>query len=102
MVKRRECRNKRPTEQGEMMTAKKSKVTVEIGGENYVIKGDAEPERIIQVANLLDQRMRVISQANPRLSAEKVAVLAALNIANEYMRLDHDYKQLVKMVKEDK
>ena len=80
----------------------KNKVSVEILGETYTIKGDAEPERILQVAAWLNERMKKISQANSRLSTPKVAVLAALNIADEYLRLEQDYQQLMKMVRDQK
>jgi Uncharacterized protein conserved in bacteria len=81
---------------------KKTKVTVEILGDTYPIKGDVEEERIVRLAAFLDDRMRRIYLANPRLSATKVAVLAALNLADEYMRLDQDYRQLVKLMKDGK
>ena len=84
------------------MDGKNNKVTVEILGETYTIKGDAEPERILRVAAWLNERMKKISQANSRLSTPKVAVLAALNIADEYLRLEQDYQQLMQMVKEQK
>ncbi|EGO62394.1 cell division protein ZapA [Acetonema longum] len=80
----------------------KNKVSVEILGETYTIKGDAEPERILQVAAWLNERMKKISQANSRLSTPQVAVLAALNIADEYLRLEQDYQQLMKMVRDQK
>lgn len=80
----------------------KNKVSVEILGETYTIKGDVEPERILQVAAWLNERMKKISQANSRLSTPKVAVLAALNIADEYLRLEQDYQQLMKMVRDQK
>ena len=84
------------------MNEKKCKVTVEIFGENYALKGDVEPERIMEVAELLDARMKQIARGNPRLSTARIAVLTALNIADEYMRLEKDYKQLVQMLKGEK
>lgn len=78
----------------------KHKVTVEIFGEHYSLKSDKEAQRVKEIAALVDSRMKTISKANSRLSPVKVAVLVALNIAEEYLRLEEDYKHLVKMVKE--
>lgn len=83
------------------MNKDKHKVTVEIFGEIYNLKGDLEPEKVKKLAGFLDLRMRRIAQANSRLSADKIAVLAALNIADEYLRLEQDYRQMLNMLKDD-
>jgi cell division protein ZapA len=87
---------------GGNMSKDKHKVTVQIGGEIYNLKGDLEPEKVQKLAEMLDRRMRKIAQFNPRLSQVKVAVLAALNIADEYLKLEQDYQQVMKMLKEGK
>lgn len=84
------------------MSAKKSKVTVEIYGEPYNIKGEGEPERIRRVALLVNEQMKQIALANPSLTPAKIAVLAALNIADEFLRLEEDYRQMVRMLQEEK
>lgn len=82
------------------MAPHKHKVMVEIFGENYPIRGDAEPERIMRVAALLDERMRHTAGTHPRLSTAKIAILTALNIADEYLRLKNDYQQLLKITRD--
>ncbi|MCE5286750.1 MAG: cell division protein ZapA [Pelosinus sp.] len=82
------------------MSEKKSKVTVEIFGEKYALKGDADAERILRVAELIDHRMKMVARGNPGLSPAKVSVLAALNLADEYLRLEQDYQQLMEMLKD--
>lgn len=84
------------------MSDKKTKVTVQILGEAYSLKGDLDAERIATVAAILDGRMRKIAAGNPSLTPAKVAVLAALNLADEYLRLEEDYRQMVKMVQDVK
>lgn len=84
------------------MNEKKSKVTVEIFGESYALKGDAEAERIVKVAAFVDERMHKIAQANVRLSPAKIAVLAALNIADECLQLEKDYQELLELLKDEK
>jgi len=84
------------------MNKPKSKVMVQIFGENYALKGDGEPERIMELAAFLDSRMKQAARGNPSLTTTKIAVLTALNLADEYMRLDKDYKQIMQMLKKGK
>lgn len=84
------------------MDNKKNKVTVEVYGESYALKGNIEDERVKMIAGLVDDKMRAIAKINPRLSPTKIAVLAALNLAEDYLRLESDYSQLVQMVREIK
>jgi cell division protein ZapA len=84
------------------MDAKKSKVTVTICGEEYVVKGDKDPEHIQRVAAIVHQKMMQITMANPRLPRNRAAVLVALNLADELLRLQVDYKQFLKLLKEEK
>lgn len=79
----------------------KNKVTVEIFGESYALKGDMEPDRVKTLAAFLDEKMREVAKANPRLPAAKIAVLAALNISDEYIKLEQDYQQMLDMLKNE-
>ncbi|MDF2635149.1 MAG: hypothetical protein K0R78_2023 [Pelosinus sp.] len=87
---------------GDVMNEKKHKITVEIFGETYCLKSDIELGQVIAVAAEVDSRMKKIAQKNLRLSPARVAVLAALNIAEEYLELEQNYKQLIQMVEEEK
>lgn len=78
----------------------KNRVTVEIFGELYALKGDIKPERVIKLAAVVDKRMRTIAKTNSQLPPLKVAVLAALNLADEYTKLEQDYNQLIEMLKD--
>ena len=80
---------------------KKNKITVEIFGESYALKSDGEIDQVMKVAALVDSQMRSVARQNGKLSPVKVAVLAALNLAEEYAQLDRDYKHLLKLVKEE-
>jgi len=84
------------------MNKPKNKVMVQIFGENYALKGDIEPERIMELAAFLDSRMQQAARGNPNLTTTRVAVLTALNLADEYLRLDKDYKQIMQMMKKGK
>ena len=83
------------------MNGKKYKVTVEVFGEKYSLKSDIELAQVIKVAALVDERMKKISKANLCLSPSRVAVLAALMITEDFLQLEHSYKELIKMVEEE-
>jgi cell division protein ZapA len=52
----------------------------------YRIKGDANGDYIKQVAGLVDERMRQIAEASMTGSVAKIAILAAVNIADELLK----------------
>mgnify|MGYP001017962005 CR=1 FL=1 len=76
------------------------KVTVEIFGEQYTIKGTEDPEYIQLLAQRIDQRMRALHQKNPSLGVSKLAILTAVNLLDELSKLQDDYDQLVKLLEE--
>ena len=80
---------------------KKNKVVVEIFETSYAIRGDGDQERIIKLARLVDEKMKKTAKANPLLSPLKVAILVALNLAEEYANLEKDYLDLMDMLKKD-
>lgn len=61
-------------------------VKVTIFGSEYAIRGDTDPEYIRQVAQYVDAKMREVDEATSVKSSLKVAILAALNIADELFR----------------
>ena len=58
--------------------------TVRIFNQTYNVRSGNEPEYIQKLAELLDGKMVEISQLTPTVDTVRVAVLAALNIADEY------------------
>lgn len=79
-----------------------NRVTVNIFSEEYIVKGEENPEYIQMLAAFVDRRMRAIHQRNPSLSVTKVAVLTALNLSDELNKLQEDYDELVKNLEEEK
>lgn len=61
-------------------------VQVEIFGQTYNLRGDADPAYILELAELVDRRMREVSAASATVDSVRVAILAALNIADEGRR----------------
>ena len=84
------------------MDKNKCKVTVEIFFFFYTLKGDMEAETVRKIAATVDQRMRQRARSNPRLSVAKVAVLTALNLAEEFGKLEQDYQELMELLDDDK
>ena len=56
---------------------------VRIFGEEYKITGDADREYTDKVAGYVDSKMQEVSKSFPGRPFLKIAVLAALNIADE-------------------
>ena len=56
---------------------------VEIFGSIYHVRGDKESEYLQDLAGLVDHKMREISNNVATVDAGKIAILAALNIADE-------------------
>ena len=87
------------------MEEKKSnynKVIVSIFGEDYIVKGNESPEYMEMLASYVDRRMKMIQQRNYNLSNTKIAVLTALNLADELNKLQEDYDDMVKTLEEEK
>ena len=56
---------------------------VEIFGQEYKIKGVGDPHYIHRIAGYVDQKMREIAHSSGIMSQSRIAILAALNIADE-------------------
>ncbi|MGI6647941.1 MAG: cell division protein ZapA [Bacillota bacterium] len=78
--------------------AEQLRVAVKIYGEEYVVRGTSSREHILKIAAQVDEKMSLISRRNPNLSPKKLAILTALNIADELSQLQEDYDNLVKLL----
>ena len=65
------------------MTGKKTSVKVEILGESYAIRSEADPEHTRAVAQHLDRSIRQILAGGAVIEANRAAILAALQITSE-------------------
>jgi cell division protein ZapA len=61
-------------------------VHVDIQGQRYAIRSALDPKYVTDIAAFLDQRMETAGRELPTADALRVAVLAALNIADELFR----------------
>jgi cell division protein ZapA len=68
-------------------------IRVEIYNQTYNIRSDGDTEYIIQLAEFVDSRMREISSGTLTVDSLKVAILAALHVADELHRLKNLHEQ---------
>ena len=67
---------------------------VSIFGAEYVLKADENEEYVKKIANYVDQKMREIDRSQAIDSNLKIAILAALNIADELFQ-DKKYRDRI-------
>jgi len=60
-------------------------VVVTILGKKYPLRCVTDPQRIRQVATFVDTKMRLVAEGNPSCSTSELAILAALNVADELL-----------------
>jgi cell division protein ZapA len=58
-------------------------VRVQIFGQTYVIRGELDEAYVQKLAAYVDEKMRAIADATATVDTQKLAVLAALAIADE-------------------
>jgi len=68
-------------------------IRVEIYNQIYNIRSDGDNEYVTQLAEFVDRRMREISSGTLTVDSLKVAILAALHVADELHRLRRLHEQ---------
>jgi cell division protein ZapA len=61
-------------------------IQVEIYGQSYNLRGEGDTAYLQELAGFVDRRMREVAEATATVDSLKVAILAALNIADEGRR----------------
>jgi cell division protein ZapA len=72
------------------MADKADLVHVEIFGQTYSVKAGGDPGYVEKLAASVDEQMKDVSRASGAVDSLRVAVLAALNLADECVRLRRD------------
>lgn len=78
----------------------KKKVVVEIFGETYPLRSDTSADYVRTLAKMVDDNMRDVAKKTRSFSGNKIGVLAALQIADEYFKLKKDYDELLALLEE--
>ena len=63
-----------------------SVITVEIAGQRYPIRSSLDERYVTELAAYVDQKMRTAADSAPSSDMLGLAVLVALNIADEFFR----------------
>ena len=73
----------------------KKALDVEILGQKFTISSDADEDYMLKVAGYVDAKMQELMQASKPAAKTNVAMLAALNIADEYHRLKDTHESIL-------
>lgn len=72
----------------------KNRITVTIYDQHYTIIGEDEPSHIRHVASLVDDRINEIARMSAGLDTSRKAVLAAINIMDDLVKLQEEHEVL--------
>ena len=75
------------------------RIVVEIFGDTYPLKTD-DPDHLEKIAADLDLLMKRTARRVNSFDGTKIAVLSALQLAEEYQQLKKDYDELVELLNE--
>jgi cell division protein ZapA len=75
-------------------------IEVEIYDQSYVMKGELDGEYVQALARMVDAKMRSIATRTRTVDTLRVAVLAAMNIADECQQLRSKMAQVERKVAE--
>ncbi len=85
-----------------MSNIEKTRTTVDIYGQQYVILGTEPQSHVRHVASLVDKKMREIGSRNPLLDVNKLAVLTAVNAVNDYIKMKEQLERLQSELQKEK
>lgn len=75
-------------------------IRVVIYDQEYFMRGDLDREYIQKLAEYLDTKMRSIAQRSRTVDSLRVAILAGLNVADEYHQMKAKYEETNRRVDE--
>ncbi|HBV98800.1 MAG: hypothetical protein JL50_11775 [Peptococcaceae bacterium BICA1-7] len=83
-----------------MSEAKKVEVT--ILDERYVLKGKESEEYLEMLAFQINKKLQQVQNMNPRLSVVQTAILTAVNIMDEYTKLQQEHQGLLELIDDNR
>lgn len=75
-----------------------TRVKVEIMGQNLVVASDADDEWVKSVAEAVDAKIKTIQAGSRAVNSIDVAILAALNFADELERLKREHQEILERI----
>ena len=73
-------------------------VEIKVFGQTYTVKTDAEEEYIMEVAKYVNEKMEEVLKKTKTVSTLNVAVLTALNIADDLIKEKEKRKALLREI----
>ena len=70
-------------------------VSVEIMGQNLTVASNENDEWVKSVAGAVDERIRTLRASGNTVSSVNIAILAALNFADELEHLKREHQELI-------
>jgi cell division protein ZapA len=77
-----------------------SSIEINILGQKYTVRGDADEEYIKKLALYVDEKLKEIHAANPNITPMKAAILASLTIADELHKIRDAHETAAKNIEE--
>lgn len=68
-------------------------IEVEIYGQRYALRGEADDDYVKRVAAYVDEQMRKLAQGMKTATLAKLAVLAAINITHQLFQAERRLEQ---------
>ncbi len=68
----------------------KKTTEISIMGQKFMIKSDSNDDYIRRVAEFVDMKINEVMQSTKSVASLNVAILAAMNIADEYFKFRED------------
>jgi cell division protein ZapA len=75
-------------------------VKAQIFGQMYTIRGELDEAYVLKLAEYVDEKMRAVADATSTVDTQKVAVLAALAIADELHGTQRDLGDREELLRE--
>ncbi|MBQ1188114.1 MAG: cell division protein ZapA [Peptococcaceae bacterium] len=83
--------------------SEREKISVDIYGQLYNLRvTPEEKERVLAIARHVDNMMKKVADSQGRLDYRDVAVLAAMNLTEEYFKLQQAYEEILAIVNEER
>lgn len=68
-------------------------IEVEIYGQRYILKGEADEEYMKRVASYVDEQMRNLAQGMKTATLSRIAILAAINITHQLFQAERSREE---------
>lgn len=75
-------------------------VRIRIRNQEYLLQGDDREEQVLRLAQYVNEKLKEVEENTEGLSEKKAAILAALNIANDYFQVIEERDELLSDIRE--